>query len=52
MRSPLGIAAGPDADLSKVTSPFVIADRYVKTGKAENSRITSKIHVDSIYWSR
>jgi len=46
------VAAGIKADLSKVTSPFVIADRYAKTGKAENSRITSKIHVDSIYWSR
>ena len=39
-------------DLTHVTSPFVIADRYSKTGKAERSGITTKIDIDSVYWSR
>jgi exo-beta-1,3-glucanase (GH17 family) len=39
-------------DMSRVTNPFVIADRYSVTGKAQNSNITTKIHVDGIYWSR
>ncbi len=41
-----------NADLSKVTSPFVIADRYEKTGKAQQSGITAKIEVDAIHWAR
>ena len=46
------VAAAPEADLSKVTSPFVIADRYVKTGKASGSNITSRIDIDGIHWSK
>jgi exo-beta-1,3-glucanase (GH17 family) len=39
-------------DMSKVTNPFVIADRYAVTGKAQGSNITTKIYVDNIFWSR
>jgi exo-beta-1,3-glucanase (GH17 family) len=39
-------------DMSRVTNPFVIADRYAVTGKAQNSNITTKIYVDNIFWSR
>nr|WP_315206008.1 glycosyl hydrolase family 17 protein [uncultured Albidiferax sp.] len=39
-------------DLAKVTSPFVIADRYANTGKAANSNHTTKISVDAVYWSK
>ena len=39
-------------DLSKVTSPFVIADRYANTGKAQNSNDKTKINIDAIYWSK
>lgn len=39
-------------DLSKVTNPFVIADRYANTGKAQNSGHTTKLYVDAIHWSR
>jgi hypothetical protein len=39
-------------DLTKVTNPFVIADRYDKTGKPQGSNITAKIYVDNIYWSK
>ena len=46
------LAAAPNADLSKVTSPFVIADRYDRTGKAQRSGIGSKIDVDAIHWAR
>lgn len=38
-------------DLSKVTIPFVIADRYAKTGKDQKSNITTPIAVDKIYWT-
>ena len=51
---PIGVlvAAAPKADLSKVTSPFVIADRYAYTGKASGSNITSRIDIDGIHWAR
>jgi exo-beta-1,3-glucanase (GH17 family) len=39
-------------DMTKVTNPFVIADRYAVTGKAQNSNITTKVYVDNIFWSR
>jgi exo-beta-1,3-glucanase (GH17 family) len=39
-------------DMSKVTAPFVIADRYAVTGKAQNANTTSKINVDGVYWSK
>ena len=39
-------------DLTKVTNPFVIADRYGNTGKAQGSNITLKIDVDAIRWSK
>jgi hypothetical protein len=46
------LAAAPKADLNKVTGPFVIADRYDRTGKAQQSGITTKIEVDAIHWAR
>jgi exo-beta-1,3-glucanase (GH17 family) len=39
-------------DLSKVTSPFVIADRYDFTGKARQSAIRTRIDIDDVFWSR
>lgn len=45
-------AAKSRLDLTKVTNPFVIADRYASTGKAQNSGHTIKLHVDAIHWSR
>jgi exo-beta-1,3-glucanase (GH17 family) len=39
-------------DMTKITNPFVIADRYATTGKAQGSNITTKIYVDNIFWSR
>ena len=49
-----GMNNSPDAflDMSKVTNPFVIADRYIQTGKDANSGITTKINIDSIYWTK
>jgi exo-beta-1,3-glucanase (GH17 family) len=46
------LAAAPKADLSKVTSPFVIADRYERSGKAQQSGITTPVEVDDIHWAR
>jgi len=46
------LAAAPNAHLRKVTSHFVIADRYNRTGKAQQSSIKSKIEVDAIHWAR
>jgi len=37
-------------DLSKVTNPFVIADRYAKTFNSPG--ITTTLKVDAIYWSK
>ena len=39
-------------DMSKVTNPFVIADRYIQTGKDAKSGITTKINIDAIYWTK
>jgi exo-beta-1,3-glucanase (GH17 family) len=39
-------------DMTKVTSPFVIADRYAVTGKAAFSNSTAKILIDAVYWSK
>ncbi len=39
-------------DLTKVTNPFVIADRYAKTGKPDNTNNTTKIYLDAIFWSK
>lgn len=49
-----GMNNSPDAflDMSKVTNPFVIADRYIHTGKDAKSGITTKINIDSIYWTK
>ena len=49
-----GMYNSPDAvlDLSKVTNPFVIADRYDHTGKDQNSGITTKIRIDAIFWTK
>jgi hypothetical protein len=46
------LAAAPNADLSRVTSPFVIADRYERSGKAQQSGITTPVEVDDIHWAR
>lgn len=46
------LAAAPNADLRQVSSPFVIADRYDRTGKAQRSGITTRIDVDDIHWAR
>jgi len=40
------------ADLSRVTGPFVIGDRYDRTGKAQKSDIKTKFEVDAIHWAR
>jgi hypothetical protein len=37
-------------DLTKVTNPFVIADRFAKTGKADQSQ--TPLVVDAIFWSK
>jgi exo-beta-1,3-glucanase (GH17 family) len=49
-----GMNNSPDAvlDLSKVTIPFVIADRYDHTGKDQKSGIRTKLNIDAIYWTR
>lgn len=52
-----GVAYGMDPtksklDLTKVTNPFVIADRYGKTGKPDNTNSTVKIYIDNVYWSK
>lgn len=39
-------------DLARVTSPFVIADRYGVTGKANGTNDRTKIYIDAVYWSR
>jgi hypothetical protein len=39
-------------DMTTVTNPFVIDDRYANTGKAPGSGITTPIYVDDIYWSK
>lgn len=46
------LATGSSVDLTKVTTPFVIADRYEKTGKPSGSNITTPLALDNIYWSR
>ncbi len=43
---------GQVTNMKEVTTAFVIADRYAKTGKADNSNITTPIHIDAIYWER
>lgn len=39
-------------DLTKVTNPFVIADRYTVTGKSQGANVRTPILIDNIYWSR
>ncbi len=39
-------------DLSKVTNPFVIADRYAVTGKADGANVRTPLLIDNIYWSK
>jgi exo-beta-1,3-glucanase (GH17 family) len=49
-----GNSSSPTAvlDMSKVTAPFVIADRYAATGKPTGANFTNKIYVDGVYWSK
>jgi len=46
------LAVNPKLDLRAVTLPFVIADRYAKTGKPLNTTGLPKVYVDAIYWSK
>jgi len=39
-------------DLTKVTNPFVVADRFGKTGNTQGAATNTKIYVDNIYWSK
>ncbi len=39
-------------DMSKVTNPFVIADRYAVTGKSANANVRVPLQVDAVYWSK
>lgn len=39
-------------DLTKVTNPFVVADRFGKTGNNQAGATNTKIFVDNIYWTK
>ena len=39
-------------DLTKVTNPFVIADRYANTGKPPGTGDKTRIYVDEIHWAK
>ena len=39
-------------DLTRVTNPFVLADRYANTGKATNLGNVTKFYIDNVYWSK
>jgi exo-beta-1,3-glucanase (GH17 family) len=39
-------------DLTKVTNPLVIADRYATTGKATGFGNATKLYIDNVYWSK
>lgn len=39
-------------NMARVTNPFVIADRYAVTGKAQGSNLRTPILIDNIHWSR
>jgi hypothetical protein len=39
-------------DLTKVSNPFVVADRFAKTGNNQAGATNTKIFVDNIYWSK
>ena len=39
-------------DLTKVTNPFVIADRYAVTGKSQGANVRTPIVIDKVFWSR
>ena len=45
-------SANSRLDLSRVTNPLVIADRYAKTGKANNYNDRTKLYIDNVYWSK
>ena len=47
-----GMATTVTLDMTTLTNPFVIADRYGVTGKASGSNIRTAIQVDNIYWSK
>ena len=50
------VAKNPKLDLRYVLSRFIIADRYTETGKGLKpdvaTRITTKIRLDAVYWSK
>ena len=46
------VAKNPKLDLSLVLSRFAISDVYSRTGKANNSNITTKLIIDGIYWAK
>jgi exo-beta-1,3-glucanase (GH17 family) len=46
------VAKNPQLDLSLVLSRFIISDVYARTGKANNSAITTPLNIDAIYWAK
>ncbi len=46
------LRVNPKLDLRAVTLPFVIADRFDKTGKTFNTTGLPAIYVDGVYWSK
>jgi hypothetical protein len=52
MGSGMPLPALSKLDLTQVSNPFVIADIYGTTGKANNANITTPIYLDKIYWSK
>lgn len=47
-----GMPGSVTLNLSQVTNPFVVADRYGVTGKAQGSNVVTPIDVDRVYWTR
>lgn len=45
------VQVNPKLDLRAVTLPFIIADRFSFTGKAQGTALPM-VHVDNIFWSR
>ena len=46
------VSASSVFDLTKVTNPFVVADRFSKTNNNQAGATNTKIFVDNIYWSK
>ena len=52
MASGMTLPAFSKLDLTKVTTPFVLADVYGTTGKANNAGSNAQLFVDAIHWSK